>query len=176
MAATGASGETGIGQLHQADPGEDLGVVGSMWGDYLAWVNGELDRRYGISFPIAEILERNLADLTPLQPPRGRLLLIGEVGVGCLQPIGEDIGEIKRMYVRPDVRGAGLGRRLLDGLVTSADEVGYRRVRLDSVRFMETAHALYRSAGFTEIEPYEQNEIPPEYWEHWVFMERPRQP
>jgi GNAT superfamily N-acetyltransferase len=163
-----------MGQLRQADP-EELGVIRSLWVDYLTWVNGELDRRYGINFAIAEIIERNLADLTPFQPPRGRLLLIGEVGIGCLQPIGEDIGEIKRMYVHPDARGAGLGRRLLDGLLAAATDVGYRRVLLDSVRFMESAHALYRSAGFTEIEPYEQSEIPPEYWEHWVFMERTHQ-
>ena len=39
---------------------------------------------------------------------------------------------------------------------------------------MEAAHRLYRSAGFKEIEPYEQSEIPPEAWDHWVFMERVR--
>ena len=158
----------------RADPGRDLEVVGSLWGEYLTWVNGELGQRYGVSFPIDEILERNLADLTPFLPPRGRLLLVGDIGVGCLQPIGEDIGEIKRMYVKPDARGAGVGRRLLEGLLEAAEEAGCHRVRLDSVRFMDAAHALYRGAGFVEIEPYEESEIPPEFWHLWVFMERVR--
>lgn len=144
----------------------------SLWSDYLTWVNAGVNDQYGISFDIEEILERNLADLTPFQPPDGRLLLVGEVGIGCLRSIGEEIGEIKRMYVHPDARGTGLGRRLLTGLLEAAEEIGYRRVRLDSVRFMEAAHSLYRSAGFEEIAPYEQSEIPPEFWDHWVFMER----
>ena len=161
-------------QLRQADPERDLAVVRALWLDYLTWVNGELEARYGFTFPIEEILERNLADLTPFEPPRGRLLLADDVGIGCLQPIGEDVGEIKRMFVHPDARGTGVGRRLLDGLLAAGDQVGYRRIRLDSVRFMDAAHGLYRSAGFVEIGPYEESEIPPEYWEYWVFMERVR--
>lgn len=158
--------------LRQADPGQDLHIVRSLWSDYLTWVNAGVNDRYGISFDIDEILERNLADLTPFQPPNGRLLLAGDVGVGCLRSIGEEVGEIKRMYVRPEGRGTGRGRQLLEGLLAAADDMGCQRVRLDSVRFMEAAHALYRSAGFVEIAPYEQSEIPPEFWDHWVFMER----
>lgn len=174
MAPTATPSDAHDLRLRQADPVQDLELLRSLWGDYLTWVNGELGQRYDVSFPIDEILERNLADLTPFQPPRGRLLLVGDVGIGCLQPIGEDIGEIKRMYVRPEARGSGLGRRLLDGLLAAAEEAGYSRIRLDSVRFMEAAHALYRSAGFVEIGPYEESEIPPEFWDHWVFMERVR--
>lgn len=158
--------------LRQADPTRDLGVVRALWSDYLTWVNAGVHDRYGIAFDIDEILERNLSDLTPFQPPGGRLLLADDVGIGCLRGIGEDVGEIKRMYVHPDARGAGLGRRLLGGLLDAADEIGYQRVRLDSVRFMEAAHSLYRSAGFVDIAPYEQSEIPAEFWDHWVFMER----
>ncbi len=158
--------------LRQADPRRDLGIVRSLWSNYLTWVNAEVNDRYGISFDIDEILERNLADLTRFQPPGGRLLLVSDVGIGCLQSIGEDVGEIKRMYVHPNARGTGLGRQLLDGLLEAAEEMGCRRVRLDSVRFMTAAHSLYHSAGFVEIAPYEQSEIPPEFWDHWVFMER----
>jgi GNAT superfamily N-acetyltransferase len=114
------------------------------------------------------------ADLAPFQPPHGRLLLADDVGVGCLRPIGGGVGELKRMYVGPEARGAGLGRSLLGALLEAAETAGYERVRLDSVRFMEAAHRLYRSAGFTEIQPYEQSEIPPEFRGHWVFMERVR--
>lgn len=159
-------------RLRQAGPDRDLAVVRSLWNDYLTWVNVGLEECYGISFDMDEILERNLADLTPFQPPHGRLLVADDVGIGCLRAIGDGIGEIKRMYVHPDARGTGLGRRLLDGLLEAADDLGYQRIRLDSVRFMEAAHCLYRSAGFTEIDPYKQSEIPPEFWGHWIFMER----
>jgi GNAT superfamily N-acetyltransferase len=158
--------------IRQADPIRDLAVVRDLWNDYLVWVNAGLEEHYGFSFDIGEILERNVADLAPFQPPHGRLLLADDVGVGCLRSIGDDVGEIKRMYVRPEARGTGLGRSLLGALLEAADTAGYERVRLDSVRFMEAAHKLYRSAGFKEIEPYEHSEIPPEFWDYWVFMER----
>lgn len=58
----------------------DLRIVRSLWSNYLTWVNAEVHDRYGISFDIDEILERNLAALTPFQPPGGRLLLVGDDG------------------------------------------------------------------------------------------------
>jgi ribosomal protein S18 acetylase RimI-like enzyme len=76
------------------------------------------------------------------------------------------------MYIRPAFRGRGLGRGLLRTLVSEARDIGYSKVRLDSARFMEAAHALYRSAGFQEIEPYDESEIPPDFREHWVFLEK----
>ena len=76
------------------------------------------------------------------------------------------------MYVRPNYRGRGLGRRILEELLSEAREISYAEVRLDSARFMEAAHSLYRSAGFQEIDPYEESEIPPEFQEHWIFMEK----
>jgi hypothetical protein len=50
--------------------------------------------------------------------------------------------------------------------------IGYPRIRLDSARFMKAAHSLYRSAGFQEIDPYPESEIPAKFQEHWVFMEK----
>jgi GNAT superfamily N-acetyltransferase len=161
--------------IRQANFDADHADVRALWHDYLSWVNPELEAQYGISFPIEEILEKNLADLSPFAPPRGRLLLAsdtdGAAGIACLQPISAEVGEVKRMYVRPRARGTGLGRRLLAGLLDAAREAGYRGVRLDSARFMDAAHALYRSAGFRDIEPYEESEVPPEFWRYWVFME-----
>jgi GNAT superfamily N-acetyltransferase len=76
------------------------------------------------------------------------------------------------MYVRPHARNSGLGRALLNRLLEEARQVGYKRVRLDSARFMTSAHELYRSAGFHEIEAYEGSEIPQEFQNHWIFMEK----
>jgi GNAT superfamily N-acetyltransferase len=162
-------------RIRQAHLAADHAVVRALWHAYLTWVNTELENQYGISFPIEEILERNMADLTPFTPPRGSLRLAevatGAVGIACLQQIAPGVGEIKRMYVRPEARGAGIGRALLAGLLEDARAADYQQVRLDSLRFMHAAHALYRSAGFVERAPYAESEIPPEFWPHWLFME-----
>jgi GNAT superfamily N-acetyltransferase len=159
-------------QIRQADPIDDLALVRMLWGEYLTWVNGELVARYGVSFPVEEILASNLAELDRFMPPGGRLILGDDVGIGCLQRIGPSIGEIKRMYVRPAARGTGVGRAVLTALIDAAVEAGFQRVRLDSARFLTAAHGLYRSAGFVAIDPYAESEIPPQLWPRWVFMER----
>jgi GNAT superfamily N-acetyltransferase len=81
------------------------------------------------------------------------------------------IGEVKRMYVRPEYRGLGLGRALINHLLAEAAQIPYERVRLDSARFMRAAHRLYHSAGFGEIEAYEGSEVPKDFQKNWVFME-----
>lgn len=161
-------------EIRQADPIADRNELRTLWQQYLLWVNEECRERWNFEFPIDEILEQNLTDTSAFEPPHGRLLLAigdsGTVGVGCLKPIRDDTAEIKRMYVRPDMRGAGLGRRVLSELLDAAREVGYRHVLLDSVQFMHAAHGLYRSMGFVKIEPYPESEIPEAYRQHWVFM------
>jgi len=76
------------------------------------------------------------------------------------------------MYVRPHARNRGLGRALLNQLLEEARRIKYEQLRLDSAGFMTEAHQLYRSTGFREIEAYEGSEIPKEFQNHWIFMER----
>ena len=152
----------------------DLEDVAALWGEYLRWANDRFDAEYGFRLDVEEVLDRNLADLSPFEPPDGRLLLAVDgdtaVGVGCLQRLRPDTAEIKRMFVRPSARGRGIGRLLLDRLVAAAHELGCDQVLLDSSRFMHAAHRLYRSVGFNEIEPYPESEIPTELRHHWLFM------
>lgn len=96
-------------------------------------------------------------------PPRGRLLLalVGGEPVGCvaLRPLDARTAELKRLYVRPQARGSGAGRRLTEAAVAAARDAGYARVVLDTVPGMEPAQALYRSLGFADTAPYRFNPV-----------------
>ena len=94
-------------------------------------------------------------------PPDGAFLVArldgAPVGCGMLRRDGEKIGEIKRMWVSPSVRGAGLAGRLLARLEEIAREFGWTQVRLDTNRALAEAQAMYRKAGYRAIARYNAN-------------------
>jgi len=97
-------------------------------------------------------------------PPDGRLLLAEYESqlAGCvaLHKLSADICEMKRLYLRPQFRGKGLGRVLADRIIAEARQIGYQRMRLDTVEpAMKDAVAMYRKIGFREIQPYCTNPI-----------------
>src|SRR4051794_15709933 len=91
-------------------------------------------------------------------PPSGRLLLctVHQIPRGCvaLQAITRDDCEMKRLYVQPDQRGLGLGRRLVDRVLAEARAIGYRRLYLDTLPSMARASAMYEALGFKDVAPY----------------------
>ena len=120
-------------------------------------------------------VEQDIKMIDKFLPPNGRLILAfidnKPCGIGCLKSINEEIGEIKRMYVNPSFRKIGAGRAILQSLLNAAKETGYKKVRLDSPKFMEAAHSLYRSFGFKDISAYPEVEIPEEFRQYLLFME-----
>jgi GNAT superfamily N-acetyltransferase len=124
----------------------------------------ELDRRFEGGFDPAQSIS---ADEDELRLPKGLFLvalLHGDpIGCGALKLHGDAPAEIKRMWVAESVRGLGVGRRLLAELESHAARQGARYVRLETNKALIEAITMYRSAGFREVDPF--NDEP--YAHHW---------
>jgi ribosomal protein S18 acetylase RimI-like enzyme len=96
-------------------------------------------------------------------PPHGCLLLarINGDAVGCVavRYQGASVCEMKRLYVKPQYRGAGLGRRLAESAIRYAQQLNYARMVLDTLPSMTEAQSLYGSLGFREVEGYYPNPL-----------------
>ena len=97
-------------------------------------------------------------------PPDGAVILARVDGksAGCaaLHRLSEEICEMKRLYVRDDFRGLGIGKKLITVILTEAVKRNYRFIRLDTLPTMGKAQSLYESFGFYDVEPYVYNPIP----------------
>ena len=163
-------------EIRDAGLPDDLDSIKKLWTDYLTWGNDKMQMLYGVHpHNPTEAVKDDIKKIDKFLPPNGRLIMafVDEkaCGIGCLKSINEEIGEIKRMYVDPSFRQIGAGRAILRALLNAAKETGYKKVRLDSPKFMEAAHSLYRSVGFKDISVYEEVEIPEEFRQYLLFME-----
>jgi putative acetyltransferase len=127
----------------------DLDLIRVMLREYAAWLEVDL---------CFQNFEEELAGLPgEYAPPRGRLLIAEGAGCVALRAIDDEICEMKRLYVRPEHRGSGLGRRLVTAIIDEARAIGYRRMRLDTMPKMDRAQGLYASLGFRGIAAYRFN-------------------
>ncbi len=134
----------------------DVAAVRELLREYAAAVGVDLDYQ-GFGAELATLPGQ-------YAPPSGELLLArvsGEVA-GCvaLRALDQSTLEMKRLYVRPAIRGTGLGKRLVAAAITVARKNGYTELRLDTLASMAAAQALYSSLGFIETAAYGQAFLP----------------
>jgi ribosomal protein S18 acetylase RimI-like enzyme len=141
-------------KLAQVKSDEEVQLTQQLFHEYSAWLGVNL---------CFQNFEKELAELPgEYVPPSGRLWLAIEndqvAGCVALRKIGEGTGEMKRLYVRPQFRGKGLGRTLTATIIEAARAIGYQRLRLDTLPGkMDQAIAMYQSLGFKDIEKYYDN-------------------
>ena len=107
--------------------------------------------------------EQELTALPGAYVRPGGLLLLAEIDrpVGCIavRPFESGACEMKRLYVRDEARGHGVGRALASAAIDFGRAAGYDVMRLDTLPMMETAQALYRELGFRAVAPYRYNPV-----------------
>ncbi len=142
-------------ELIQVESTEHLDCIRELFKEY------EKSLGFNLDF---QNFEKELAKLPgEYAVPDGCLLLAfyGKSIAGCagLRKLGQGICEMKRMYVRPNFRGKGIGRAMSVRIIEIARAIGYKHMRLDTIDTMRTAISLYKSLGFKKIKPYRYNPV-----------------
>jgi len=142
---------------------EHIQIVSQMMREYSEWLGFDLSYQG---------FEEELAGLPGKYAPPGGALVLAyiddePVGMVAMRKIGPDVCEMKRLYLRPEGRGSGLGRRLVEEIMTRGRAAGFSKMRLDTVAGkMDKAISLYREFGFEEIAAYYPSPV-----EHTIFLE-----
>lgn len=141
-------------EILQAETTEEIEEIRKLFREYEAWLDLDL---------CFQGFEEELANLPgKYAKPDGRLLLAfaDKKAAGCIafRKIDEGVCEMKRLFVRPEFRSLGLGKKLIEKLIGEAKSAGYKRICLDTYPpKMQKAVQLYESKGFREIPPYYHN-------------------
>lgn len=152
-------------ELRRAEWPGDLNTVRRLFREYRDWLADHQATAPGAG-PRAraglELVDRLTAELPgAFGPPRGEILLWyrgdSVVACGALRELEPQLGEIKRISIRPDFRGSAFGRPFVRALMTRARELGYDRLRVDTLSTMEAAIGFYQELGFRPI---------PSFWPH----------
>lgn len=163
-------------EVRPARTGETDDRLRALVRDYLDHEISELHRVSGIVLDSDELVANTFDHIGEYLPPDGALHLAIDADhdiLGCvfLKMIRTDACEIKRLYVRPSARGAGLGRRLMQSILDDARQLGAARVLLDTGIYDTAAQALYRKLGFRQIEYYPEGENDPALQPYLVYMQ-----
>jgi GNAT superfamily N-acetyltransferase len=149
--------------------------------EYLTWIDEEVYTRYGARVnpdgTVKEYFDSVFHEFSEIKPPEGLICILEvdgkAVGIGVLKYLSEEVGEIKRMYIRPQYRGHGFGKEIYQLLEKQAKEYGYRLLRLDTAKFLEAAFHIYSKMGYVEVDRYSGGEWDHRNDIHWtIFMEK----
>ena len=136
--------------ITQARAEADIALVRELFREYAASIGVELEYQ-GFSAELVALPGQ-------YAPPSGELLVAKVDGeaAGCvaLRALDQSTLEMKRLYVRPAARGAGLGKLLVEAAISIARQNGYAELLLDTLATMAAAQKLYGTLGFVEIPAY----------------------
>lgn len=127
---------------------DDIEAIKELFLEYFEWLDND------ICFPN---FEDEVMDLPgEYVPPKGQLLLAldEDYPIGCiaLKKHSDEVCEMKRLYVRDDFKGKGIGKTLIVRLIEEARVLGYKKIMLDTLPFMQQAIHLYYAFGFKKVE------------------------
>lgn len=142
-------------ELKEAISGPDYQIATDLFKEYASQIGVDLQ------FQNFNTELENIA--TQYSRPEGVLIIVydNQLPLGCfgVRKLDNEICELKRMYLRNEARGRGLGKQLLTKSMQLGKELGYEKMRLDTLPSMQTAIGLYKKIGFYEIPPYRYNPI-----------------
>jgi putative acetyltransferase len=147
----------------EASSPEEINAARELFMEYQKWLNVSL---------CFQDFDTELAELPgKYASPEGRLYLVkhGDNYIGCigLRKIEHGICEMKRLYIKPEHQGHGLGKKLVEVLIRDAKQIGYKSMRLDTIKEkMPNAVDIYEKHGFKKIDKYYDNPNP-----HTLYME-----
>jgi putative acetyltransferase len=145
-----------IPQIIHVNTPEHYAVAAALFREYLV--------ELGVDLQFQQVDRELEAPDQQYAPPAGGIILLAENGhpfacTGIRRQEGTAVAELKRMYLQPAYRGKGYGKLLVQEAIVLAKSLGYEKIRLDTLDYMEPAIRLYVSAGFKEIPPYYHNPL-----------------
>lgn len=147
----------------EASSPDEINGARELFLEYQKWLNVSL---------CFQDFDKELAELPgKYASPEGRLYLVkhGEDYIGCigLRKISHGICEMKRLFIKPEHQGHGLGKKLVEFIINDAKDIGYKLMRLDTIKEkMPNAVDIYEKHGFKKIDKYYDNPNP-----HTLYME-----
>ena len=148
-----------------------------LMGEYYAVMGAKLVAAGGPEVSPEALAQDTLAQMDTLLPPQGRTLLAHNsaghlIGCGVIRKVRDDAAELKRMFVRPEAQGLGLGRRLFEMRLEEAKNMGCTVVYADTVKGNRAMLSMYVKLGFDYIPRYPENANPPGLDPYLVYLSR----
>ncbi len=153
----------------------------AMTRDYFYWMNDQIEKTcmFSISdvvgMPLDSYVTTAANYICPQDQAEAKFYLLVQdknpVAMGGLRQLPCGDAEVVRIYTKPEHRGHGYGRMMLQRLISDARTSGFKKLNLDTGIFMKDAQKMYQSHGFIECKAYEGAEPPARLVPYWLFME-----